>query len=109
MKKRTERRKLTDDLRREYDLSKLKGGVRGKYATRYQAGTNLVLLSPDVAKYFPDEQSVNMALRKLVHVTVTSYPRNRLYHNNGNCTFKDVTGGTTSSTAAAFGSCRPTH
>src|SRR5260370_2939699 len=40
---------------------------------------------------------------------VTGYPRNRLYHNNGNCTFKDVTGGTTSSTAAAFGSCRPTH
>ena len=45
MKKRTERRKLTDELRREYDLSKLKG-VRGKYATRYQAGTKLVLLSP---------------------------------------------------------------
>ena len=69
MKKRTERRKLTDDLRREYDLSKLKGSVRGKYATRYQAGTNLVLLSPDVAEYFPDEQSVNTALRKLIHVT----------------------------------------
>jgi hypothetical protein len=44
MKKRTERRKLTDELRREYDLSKLKG-VRGKYATRYQAGTNLVLVT----------------------------------------------------------------
>jgi len=42
MKKRTERRKLTDELRREYDLYKLKG-VRGNYATRYQAGTNLVL------------------------------------------------------------------
>jgi hypothetical protein len=68
MKKRTERRKLTDELRREYDLSKLKG-VRGKYATRYQAGTNLVLLSPDVAEYFPDEQAVNTALRKLIHVT----------------------------------------
>jgi hypothetical protein len=68
MKKRTERRKLTDELRREYDLSKLKG-VRGKYATRYQAGTNLVLLSPDVAEYFPDEQPVNTALRKLIHVT----------------------------------------
>ncbi len=63
MKKRTERRKLTDELRREYDLSKLKGGVRGKYAT-----PNLVLLSPDVAEYFPDERSVNTALRKLIHV-----------------------------------------
>jgi hypothetical protein len=69
MKKRTEKQKPIDDLRREYDLSKLKGGVRGKYAARYQAGTNLVLLSPDVVKYFPDEQSVNMALRKLIHAT----------------------------------------
>ena len=69
MKKRTEARKPNDKLRREYDLSKLKGGVRGKYATRYQEGTNLVLLSPDVAKHFPDEQSVNVALRRLIHVT----------------------------------------
>jgi hypothetical protein len=68
MKKRTGARKPTDELRREYDLSKLQGGVRGKYATRYQEGTNLVLLSPDVAKYFPDEQSVNVALRKLTKV-----------------------------------------
>lgn len=68
MKKRTERRKQRDELRREYDLSKLKGAVRGKYAMRYQAGTNLVLLSPDVAEYFPDERSVNTALRRLIHV-----------------------------------------
>jgi hypothetical protein len=33
---------------------------------RYRAGTNLVLLSPDVAKHFPDEQSVNQALRGLI-------------------------------------------
>jgi hypothetical protein len=68
VKKRTGRRKLTDELRREDDLSKLKG-VRSKSASRYQVGTNLVPLSPDVAKYFPHEQSVNMALRKLIHVT----------------------------------------
>ena len=64
MKKRTEKR--PDELRREYDLSKLKGGVRGKYAARYRAGTNLVLLSPDVAAHFPDEQSVNSALRAVI-------------------------------------------
>ena len=28
----------------------------------------LKLLSPDVAAYFPDEQSVNAALRTLIHV-----------------------------------------
>ena len=67
MKKTTEKRERRDELRREYDRSKLKGGVRGKYLARYRAGTNLVLLSPDVAKYFPDEQSVNKALRTLIH------------------------------------------
>jgi len=64
----TEKRERRDELRREYDLSKLKGGVRGKYIARYRAGTNLVLLSPDVAEYFPDEQSVNTALRTLIHM-----------------------------------------
>jgi hypothetical protein len=67
MKKKTEKRERRDALRREYDLSKLKGGVRGKYLARYRAGTNLVLLSPDVAEHFPDEQSVNTALRTLIH------------------------------------------
>jgi len=67
MRKKTEKRERHDELRREYDLSKLKGGVRGKYITRYRAGTNLVFLSPDVAEYFPDEQSVNRALRTLIH------------------------------------------
>ncbi len=67
MKKKTEKRDGLGELRREYDLSKLKGGVRGKYLARYRAGTNLVLLSPDVAEYFPDEQSVNTALRTLIH------------------------------------------
>src|SRR5712664_4042063 len=67
MKKKTEKRVRRDELRREYDLSKLKGGVRGKYVARYRAGTNLVLISPDVAEYFPDEQSVNTALRTLIH------------------------------------------
>jgi len=65
MKKTTEKR---EQLRPEYDFSKLKGGIRGKYAARYRAGTNLVLLSPDVAEYFPDEESVNAALRTLIHV-----------------------------------------
>lgn len=59
---------MADDLRPEYDLSKLKGGVRGKYAKRFRQGTNLVLLSPDIAGYFPDEQSVNAALRSLVGI-----------------------------------------
>jgi len=68
MKKKTEKRARRDELRREYDLSKLNGGVRGKYVERYRAGTNLVLLSPDVAKHFPDERAVNKALRTLINM-----------------------------------------
>mgnify|MGYP001600878413 FL=1 len=53
------------DMGPEYDFSK---GVRGKYAKRYAAGSNVVVLSPDVAKRFPDSDSVNKALRTLVRL-----------------------------------------
>ncbi len=49
----------------EYDFSK---GVRGKYAKRYATGSNVVVLSPDIAKRFPDSDSVNKALRTLVRL-----------------------------------------
>ena len=45
------------------------GGVRGKYAARYAAGTNVVVLSPDVAEVFPDSAAVNEALRTLVRLS----------------------------------------
>ena len=57
--------KQVDELRPEYDLSKLKGGVRGKYYERARAGTNLVLIEPDLSNVFPDTDSVNRALRLL--------------------------------------------
>ena len=49
----------------EYDFSH---GVRGKYAERMAEGSNVVLLAPDVAEFFPDSQSVNAALRALVAI-----------------------------------------
>ena len=54
-----------DEMRPEYDI---RGGVRGKYYERYQQGTNLVLLEPDVASVFHDSESVNRALRMLIEV-----------------------------------------
>ena len=57
---------MDDELRPEYDLAQLQGGVKGKYAERYRQGTNLVLLEPDVAQAFPNAQSVNEALRLLI-------------------------------------------
>jgi hypothetical protein len=61
---------MSDELRPEYDFRKLlKRGVRGKYAERYRAGTNLVLLEPDVAKVFPSGKAVNEALRLVIQLT----------------------------------------
>jgi hypothetical protein len=64
-----------DELRPEYDLARLKGGVRGKYHKQATAGTNLVLLEPDVARAFPDSSSVNRALRLLQEVATKSSRR----------------------------------
>ncbi len=55
-------------MRPEYDI---RGGVRGKYYERYQKGTNVVVLDPDVAAVFRDSQSVNQALRLLIDVAKT--------------------------------------
>ena len=58
----------SEDLRPVYKREDLGAGVRGKYFESYQKGTNLVLLSPDVAKAFPTEESVNEALRSLINL-----------------------------------------
>lgn len=69
-------RKRSDDLRPEYDLTQLKGSVRGKYFARASTGTTLVVLEPDVAQTFPTSQAVNEALRALAKVA-QSHARGR--------------------------------
>jgi hypothetical protein len=64
--KKASAKKRDDDLRPEYDLSKLKGGVRRKYYRQAAAGTNLMLIEPDLVEVFGDAESVNRALRLLV-------------------------------------------
>ena len=60
---------MNDELRPEYDLHQLlKAGVRGKYAKRYHAGSNLVLLDPDIRKAFRSERAVNEALRLVLEL-----------------------------------------
>jgi hypothetical protein len=71
------KKRRRDDLRPEYDLPQLKGSVRGKYYKQVTAGTNLVLLEPDVAQAFPDSSSVNRALRLLQEVATKSSGRSR--------------------------------
>ena len=53
------------DMLQEYDFS---GGIRGKYVKRYEQGTNVVVIDPDVTEYFPDHDSVNEALRNLTAI-----------------------------------------
>ena len=53
------------EMLEEYDFS---GGIRGKYARRYAEGTNVVVIDPDIIKYFPDNESVNNALRSLAAI-----------------------------------------
>ncbi len=57
-------------MKDEYDFSK---GVRGKYVDRFTKGTNVVLLEPDIAKAFPDSESVNNALRTLIQQETASH------------------------------------
>ena len=53
-----------DTLRPEYPAHLIQSGVRGKYASRYQQGTNIVVIEPDLHQLFPDSEAVNRALRQ---------------------------------------------
>jgi len=57
-----------EEMRKEYKQEDLGKGMRGRYYEEYKKGTNLVLLSPDVATAFPDDASVNEALRGLLKI-----------------------------------------
>lgn len=75
--KKASAKKNSDDLRPEYDLSTLKGGVRGKYYRKATAGTNLVLIEPELTNVFPDTESVNRALRLLADTAASATERSR--------------------------------
>jgi hypothetical protein len=62
------------EMRSEYDFAK---GIRGKHAARYAAGTNVVILDPDVAELFPTSASVNDALRLLAKLAQRSARKGR--------------------------------
>jgi hypothetical protein len=73
----------TDDLRSEYDFAELGKGVRGKYYRAAVAGSNLVLLDPDVAKAFPTPEAVNNALRLLAGVATEASRPSRKRRGGG--------------------------
>jgi hypothetical protein len=55
-----------DDLRSEYDVSKLGKGVRGKYFKRCSEGSNVVVIDSDLTEAFPNSKAVNDALRNVL-------------------------------------------
>jgi hypothetical protein len=72
--------KPANDMLPEYDFASMKGGVRGKYAEQYRAGTNLVLLDPEVAEAFPTDAAVNQALRAVLSMTKAVRLPNKALH-----------------------------
>lgn len=72
MKEKSTKKARNDGLRPEYKREDLGVGVRGKYYQAYQEGTNLVLLSPEVAAAFPTEKAVNDALQSLIDIAKRS-------------------------------------
>ncbi|KXS33602.1 MAG: hypothetical protein AWT59_0322 [Candidatus Gallionella acididurans] len=60
--------KKTEEMRAEYRREDLEKGVRGKHHAAFQKGSNLVLLTPELAKIFPTNEAVNSALESLVGV-----------------------------------------
>ena len=59
---------INDDLKSEYNFSKMKFVGKGKYSQKYKAGTNIIHLAPDVVRVFHDDESVNNALRILIEI-----------------------------------------
>ena len=84
------RKPAPDTMLPEYDFGSMKGGVRGKYVKRLRAGTNLVLLEPDIAAAFRTDAAVNKALRATLEaasaVTQGRLPNNALQRSHSRVT-----------------------
>jgi len=64
-----DREAVKDELRTEYKRSDFPEGlVRGKYAKRMRESSNVVVLKPEVAQAFPNEDAVNTALLSLIEL-----------------------------------------
>ena len=69
-----------DELRPEYKRSDFGVLVRGKYARRLEANSNVVVLEPEIAKLFPNAAAVNSALRSLAEIAQRTGSSRRRSH-----------------------------
>lgn len=60
------------EMRPEYKREDLGKGVRGKYYKAYEESHNIVLLNPEVAKVFQNDEAVNEALLSLIKLAQAS-------------------------------------
>lgn len=56
-------------MRKEYDLSKMTVLPRGRFDPKRRVGSNVVVLEPEIAKAFPNDEAVNEALRLILKAT----------------------------------------
>ena len=66
MKKNSIKKQDDDELREEYDLSEMTIMPKGRFDPKRRIESNIVVLEPDVAKAFPNDEAVNEALRLLL-------------------------------------------
>jgi len=66
-----------DWMRPSYKRSDFKKIERGKYAARLRESTNIIVLDPEVAKVFPNDEAVNNALRGLIELAQSSASNQR--------------------------------
>ena len=73
MKKNSIKKQDDYELREEYDLSKMTILPKGRFDPKRRIGNNVIVLEPDVAKAFPNDEAVNEALRLLLKASKPSH------------------------------------
>ena len=69
MKKNTTKKQDDYELREEYELSKMTVLPRGRFDPKRRVGSNVVILEPELAKAFPNDEAVNEALRLILEAS----------------------------------------
>ena len=72
MKKNSIKKQDDYELKEEYDLSKMTILPKGRFDPKRRIGNNVIVLEPDVAKAFPNDEAVNEALRLLLKASKLS-------------------------------------
>lgn len=72
MKKNSMKKPNNYELRKDYDLSKMTVLPRGRFDPKRRIGSNIVVLEPEIAKAFPNDEAVNEALRLILKATKIS-------------------------------------